>query len=214
VVIVEDGVTIFAGTITQARERGSGRPRAAPGTGAPQIVTTITAEDRNRIAERITVTETVAAGTTLKAFLTTLVAGYLTGFGVTLDASQATGPALPAMSFDLSRASRCCRRSPMRPATCGGSTTTRSSACGCPVIWRPRSTSDQADRPAKWDGDVEVETILGDNYANRVTVICAPVEEEAHVEQFTGDGTTDTWDVGVDRAPASRVRDRRPRGRS
>jgi hypothetical protein len=51
-------------------------------------------------------------------------------------------------------------------------------------------------RPApKWVGDVEVETILGDNYANRVTVICAPVEEEAHVETFTGDGSTSVFSL-------------------
>jgi hypothetical protein len=192
---VEDGVTFFAGTITQARERGVGGPVLAPGTGAPQIVTTITAEDHNRLAERITVTETVAAGTTLKAFLTTLVASYLTTFSVTLDAVQATGPALPAMSFDISRASEVLQA--LADAT---GYLWRIDYDKKLRMWLPGDLAapfdiDQADRPAKWGGDVEVETILGDDYANRVTVICAPVEEEAHVEQFTGDGSTSVFQL-------------------
>src|SRR5580765_7008778 len=51
VVVVEDGVTIFACTVTQARERGVGGPFIDQ-SGNPQIVTTITVEDHSRIAER------------------------------------------------------------------------------------------------------------------------------------------------------------------
>jgi hypothetical protein len=196
VTIVEDGVTIFAGNVTQTREKGFGGPNIYDSGGAPQIVTTITAEDYNRIGERVTVTETVAAGTTLTAFLTTLVSGYLTGLGVTLDPSQVTGPALPAMSFDLARASEVL--SALSDAT--GGYLWRIDYDKKLRMWLPGDLSapfdiDEFDSPAKWTGDVEVETILGDNYANRVTVICAPVTEEAHYEDFTGDGTTDTWDV-------------------
>jgi hypothetical protein len=193
IVVQEDGVTIFSGTVTQTRERGYGGPNLYDDSGAPQIVTTITAEDQGRLAERITVTETVAAGTTLKAFLTTLVTTYLSTFSVTLDASQATGPALPAMSFDVARASEVL--------------TALADATG--YLWRidydkqlrmwlPGDLTapfaiDEYDDPPRWTGDVEVETILGDNYANRVVVICAPVTDEAHVESFTGDGTTSVW---------------------
>jgi hypothetical protein len=191
--VQEDGVTIFAGVLTQTRERGFGGPNIYDVNGAPQIVTTVTAEDQNRLAERITVTETVVAGTTLKAFLTTLVSSYLTTFSVTLDASQATGPALPAMSFDVSRASEVLQA--LADAT---GYLWRIDYDKKLRMWLPGDLTapfdiDEYDDPPRWTGDVEVETILGDNYANRVVVICAPVTEEAHVESFTGNGTTSIW---------------------
>ena len=104
VAVVEDGATIFSGTVTQSREQGIGGP-VLDSDGSPQITTTITAEDHNRIGDRVSVTEAVVAGTLLKAFLTTLVTNYLSAFGVSLDGSQVNGPALPQMSFDISRAS-------------------------------------------------------------------------------------------------------------
>ncbi len=189
VVVIEDGVTVFAGTVTQARERGVGGP-VLDGDGNPQIVTTITVEDHSRIADRVSVTETVAAGTLLKTFLTTLVTNYLTTFSVSLDGSQVNGPALPDMSFDTSRASEVLQA--------------LSDATG--YLWRidydkklrmwlagdlaAPFNINQSDVPAKWGGDVEVETILGDTYANRVVVISDPVEVIGHTETFTGDGTT------------------------
>ena len=48
---------------------------------------------------------------------------------------------------------------------------------------------DEYDTPARWTGDVETEQILGDNYANRVTVISDPKEEQFHEEGMVGDGT-------------------------
>ncbi len=189
VVVVEDGVTIFAGTVTQARERGVGGP-VIDSDGNPQIVTTITVEDHSRIADRDTATETVAAGTLLKAFLTTLVTNHLGTFGVSLDGSQANGPALPDISFDTSRASEVLQA--------------LSDSTG--YLWRidydkklrmwlagdlaAPFNINQSDVPAKWGGDVEVETILGDTYANRVVVIGDPINVIGHTETFTGDGST------------------------
>jgi hypothetical protein len=195
VAVIEDGAIIFAGTITQVLERGVGGPVLDRVTGDPQIVSTITAEDYNRLAERITVTETVAEGTLLKTFLTTLVASYLTTFGVTLDAAQVNGPALPAMSFDIARASD----------------VLQALADATGYLWRIAYDKklrmwvsgdiaapfniNQSDVPPRWGGDVEVETILGDNYANRVVVISEPKEEDRHVEAFTGDGVTSTFSL-------------------
>ena len=194
VVVVEDGTTIFSGTITQTRERGVGGPVLKG--GVPQIVTTITAEDHNRIAERISITESLAADTTtLKAFLTTLVTNYLDDLGVTLHASQADGPTLPEMSFETVRANEVLQA--LSDAT---GYLWRIDYDKQLRMWLPGDlvapfNIDQSDSPPRWGGDVEVETMLGDSYANRVIVICAPVEEEAHVEQFTGDGTTSVWDL-------------------
>lgn len=193
VAIVEDGATIFAGIITQARERGLGGQPVLDAAGNPTIITTITAEDYNRLAERITVTETVADGTLLKTFLTTLVTDYLTTFGVTLDAAQVNGPALPAMSFDITRANEVLQA--LSDATgylwrIGYDKKLRMWAEG--DLTAPFNLN-QADDPPKWGGDVEVETILGDTYANRVRVVSDPMEEERHVETFTGDGVTSTF---------------------
>ena len=44
-------------------EKGLGGEPILDALGVPRIVSQITAEDQNRLAERITVTETVASGT-------------------------------------------------------------------------------------------------------------------------------------------------------
>ncbi len=192
VAVVEDGVTIFAGIVTQARERGVGGPFIDQ-SGNPQIVTTITVEDYSRIAERVSVTETVAAGTLLKDFLTTLVTNYLTAFSVTLHGSQVNGPALPAMSFDIARMSEVLQA--------------LSDASG--YLWRidydkklrmwlpgdltaPFNINQTTDVPHKWGGDVETEFILGDTYANRVIITSDPINVVEHVETFTGNGVDAT----------------------
>jgi hypothetical protein len=191
VAVLEDGVTIFAGTITQARERGAGGP-VIDAYGNPQIITQITAEDQNRIADRVTATETVAAGTLLKAFLTTLVTTYLSAFGVTLDASQVNGPALPDMSFDIARLTQVLQS--LADAT---GYVWRIDYDKKLRMWSPGDLTapfdiDQSDSPARWGGDVEIETILGDNYANRVIITSDPIDVVGHTETFTGDGSADS----------------------
>ena len=192
VAVVEGSTTIFAGTITQTREQGLGGQPVLDTDGNPQIVTTITAEDHNRIGDRVSATETVAAGTLLKAFLTTIVTNYLSAFGVSLDGAQVNGPALPAMSFDIALLTQ----------------VLQSLADATGYIWRidydkklrmwsPGDIAapfdiDQSDVPPKWGGDVEVETILGDNYANRVIIKSDPVNSVEHTETFTGDGIADS----------------------
>ena len=194
IVVQEDGNTIFAGTLTQTREQGFGGPNLYDATnGAPQIVTTLTAEDQNRIAERVTVTETVVAGTNLASCLSTLVTGYLASFGVLLDGAQVAGPALPAMAFDASRASEVLQA--LSDAT---GYLWRINYDKQLRMWLPGDLAapfdiDEYDDPPSWTGDVEVETALGDNYANRVIVICDPKEEEQHIEVFPGDGLTSTF---------------------
>ena len=191
VAIVESGTTIFAGTITQSRERGVGGP-VIDGSGHPQISTTITAEDYNRLADRVTVTEDVAAGTTLKAFLTTLVTTYLSGFSITLDAAQATGPTLGAMSFDIARASEVLQA--LAAATgyiwrIGYDKALRMWASG--DLTAPFNIN-QSDVPHRWGNDVEVETTLGDNYANRVIVVSGQITITDQTDTLVGDGVTDT----------------------
>jgi hypothetical protein len=193
VIVQEDGVTIFAGTITRLREKGFGGPNIYDQSGAPQIVTTITAEDYSRLAERVYVTEDVAEGTSLETFLTTLVDDYLDQFGVTLDAAQVTGPALPAMTFDLKRASEVLQA--LSDAT---GFIARIDYDKKLRMWEEGDLAapfdiDEFDDPPKWTDDVEVENILGDDYANKITVVSDPITEVGRVETFTGDGSEDEF---------------------
>jgi hypothetical protein len=191
----EDGVTIFAGTLTRVREAGYGGPNIYDQSGAPQIVTTITAEDYSRLAERVYVTEDVAEGTSLETFLTTLVDDYLDQFGVTLDAAQVTGPALPAMTFDLKRASEVLQA--LSDAT---GFIARIDYDKKLRMWQEGELSapfdiDEFDDPPKWTDDVSVENILGSDYANRIRVISDPINQVGRTETFTGDGSEDTFEL-------------------
>jgi len=92
VVFTEDGTTIFGGLIDRPLEAGFG---GVSSTAA--IVQNVSAVDFNIYASRIPLTADIPAGT-FKAFLT-VVAAALSAQGVTLDAGQATGPSLPALSY-------------------------------------------------------------------------------------------------------------------
>lgn len=197
--VEEDGVKIFSGVVMQAHEKGFGGPNiyevtaGSPGTYAPQIVTTITAEDHYRVLERVSVTLTIAEGTLLKAALTALVAELHASLGVTLHASQANGPALPNMTFERAKAAEVVQA--FSDATGWLSRVDYDIALR---MWEPGEIAapfniDEFDSPARWTGDVEVEAILGDDYANRVIVIAEPRSEEGRIETFVGDGVTDTF---------------------
>jgi hypothetical protein len=186
--VEEDGTIIFAGILMQTRERGFGGPNVYDdASGEAQIVTTITAEDFGRLAERVYLTETVAEGMLLEDFLNVLVT-YLWPFGVALHASQVTGPALPAMVFDRVLVSEV-----LQKVAAATGFVWRIDYDKKLRMWEPGDLAapfdiDEYDDPPRWTGDVEVERILGDNYANRVIVMSGLIEETNHVETFTGDG--------------------------
>lgn len=89
VLFVDGAVTWFGGLVQNVRERG------AANDGHQPITTEVTAIDYNVLATRRYFGEPIPAGT-LKAALTQLVP-YLPG--VTLDAAQVAGPALPAGAY-------------------------------------------------------------------------------------------------------------------
>lgn len=91
--VYEDGVFEMGGVITYSKERG------ALGEGLTAITTDITISDNNIYGERTFVNGTLPAGSTVEDALT-FAAGFLAGHGVTLDPEQATGPALPALTYD------------------------------------------------------------------------------------------------------------------
>lgn len=195
VVVEEDGVKIFSGTVKQVRESGFGAPNLYdPVTGAPQIVTRITAEDHFDIGERKTVTLTIADGTTLEDALTALVA-ELSALDVTLHPSQATGPTLPAMTFTSKRASEVIQA--FTDAT--GWLSRIDYDKQLRMFDQGELTApfniDEFDDPPRWTGDVEVENILGDDYANRVIVIVKLPEQKGRIERFDGDDVTATFSL-------------------
>jgi len=197
IIVEEDGTRIFAGYLTQTLERGfAGEPNLYdPDTAVEQIVTTITAEDYSRIAEHVHVTETVAAGTLLKTFLTTLITNYFGTLGVTLHGSQVNGPDLPDMVFDLASGDEVLK--------------SLSEATGYVYridydkklrMWAPGDlvapfNINEFDDPASWTDDVEVENIQGDDYANKVIVIGDLISEQYRIESWVGDGITDTFEL-------------------
>lgn len=193
-IVKEDGVRIFGGNNTQTHERGFGGPNLYDAvSGAPQIVTTITAEDYYRLPQRVYFTGTIADGTPLKDAMTAVLAGDLGTLGVTLDPAQVTGPTLPLLTFT--------RTLVADVAKAFSDATGYLSRIDYDKTWRMWAPGDiaapfdidETDDPPKWTDDVEVENILGDDYANRVIVTGALITQYGRVEQFTGDGTTTTF---------------------
>jgi hypothetical protein len=201
VIVREDGVRIFAGYITQVRERGFGGPNLYSADGHEQIVNEIGASDYSQLAQRRYVTVTIADGspaTTLHDFLSDLVDDYFDDYGVSLDASQDTGPNLEPAAFtnvvgtnvlnqvaeSLGRVWRIDYNKKLR-------------------MWEPGDLTapidiDEDDDPAKWTGDVEVERIASSLYANKVTVLSELITDHARTDTFTGDGLEDTFTLSYD----------------
>lgn len=195
--VEEDGVTIFAGRITQLRERGfAGAPNLYDAdSGAEQIVTSITAEDYSRVLEKVYVTETVAAGTLLKTFLTTLITDAFGTLGITLDSSQVDGPALADMTFDDASGAEVLRALEDATGYMSGLDYDKQLRMWAPGELSAPFNISEYDDPIRWTDDVEVENILGDEYANKVIVVGPVIEEYGRTETWTGDGVTTEFEL-------------------
>lgn len=183
VIITEDGTRIFGGLVQRPSERGI----LGDNTGAyDAIETTISAVDFHSYTERRYVNETLAAGT-MKSQLTTLVANYLTSYGVTLHASQVDGPTFPALEYAY------------RPLTeVLNEMATLSAKYGAPYVWtidhfkvlRMFQPSTQAapfnivEGDTNTVGDITVETTR-DKYANKIIVKVPTKTEIEREETFT-----------------------------
>ncbi len=92
-VLTEDGDPIFSGLIHTTDEAGSDGP-------APDAITTrVDAKGYGRYAEQVYVTS-AATSATLEAFLLAEIEPLLTGFGLSLDPAQITGPTLDIPAYD------------------------------------------------------------------------------------------------------------------
>lgn len=188
VLVTENGTNIFGGIIDGKTEQGLG------GDGVDPIVTTIQASSFNSFADERLVTEDIAAGN-LKAALTVLVA-YLTDRGVSLDAGQVNGPALPALHYENRKLTDVLNE--LTDISNG-------------YVWRIDGTKtlsmflpgtdaapfDIATGDGNAIGDIRVGERKGE-YANRVVVVYGSAGKLEIVDTFTGDGSTDTFDLTAD----------------
>jgi hypothetical protein len=193
VIINEDAVRIFGGVVTMVREHGAG--------GGAAIVTDITAADFNVYPERRIISRAFPIGT-LEDALNIIITDYLgTGFyNITLDAGQVTGPTLPALGYTVVRLDEVLNDLARLTAEAGD-----------PYVWRINefkelSMFQPSTEPAPFDiedplpitdarSDITVEHRRGPDYANRVIVFVPPTTQNNRIEAFTGDGTTDTFDL-------------------
>lgn len=187
-VIIMDGATReFAGLLEKPRERGM-----AGGKGIPAIVTSVSAADFNVYAERRYINE-IFPEQTLKARLTTIVANYFTGYGVTLSGSQVDGPTLATVEYKYIRADEVLNQ-----------TVTLTAETGDPFVWKidnfkVLSAFQPSTTPAPFNltgdpiaavlGDIEVESTFS-AYANRIIIKLPQKKQDGRIETFTGDGTT------------------------
>jgi hypothetical protein len=91
-IVMRNGTRIFGGLIDEPTEHGF------QGVGLTPITTELNVLDFNDLPKRRYVSATIPAGT-LKAALQIVVV-YLAPYGITLDPAQATGPSLPALTYD------------------------------------------------------------------------------------------------------------------
>lgn len=189
VLIVEDSVPVFAGTIDRVTERGLVQGYKA------NIVVECSCVDHNALPER-RVVNTTFPEETLKTRLTTIVATYLDDFGVTLDAGQVDGPTLPLRTYTLVGLTEVLN-----------DTMTLTAEAGEPFLWRiddtkvllaaqPSTVNAPFDitsnTPAEVVGDIEMQTSM-DDFANAVYVQGPTTQANNREETFTGDGAEDTF---------------------
>lgn len=185
-IVTEGGTRILGGLIDHPSEKGLLQGASAA------IETSVNVVDFNAYAERRFVNETIVEGT-LKAALTTLVANYLTGYGVTLDAGQVTGPTLPELTYDYRKMTEVLDELATLTADAGEPFVWRIDAFKVLRMYQPSTTAAPFDiignAPSEVMGDIEVEETR-DQYANRIIVKTPSKTEMNRVETFTGDGAT------------------------
>lgn len=139
------------------------------------------------------VTATVPAGTSLKAAMTTYLLPYVTGYGVAIDAGQATGPTLPvAFVWDGVLWSECVRQ--LSDATLWPSAIDYAkqwSMVDPTTTFAPYDIS-TANRNAS-GGDTTVEVTQPDSTPNRIIVKYGTAVELSKTTNFVGDGVTTTF---------------------
>lgn len=184
VTVTEDATTIFGGVLLRVTRAG------VAGRGVKPTELAIEASGYKSYAERRYVTEEIPTGS-VKAALQVLD-DYLTPYGVSLDAAQATGPTIEALSFNHLLLSECLSQI--------------SALSGW--VWEIDAAKklrmfDPASTAAPWNVTAGDGHILGDvvvepsqvPYANRVYLSYGASTNGlvARSDTFTGNGSATSW---------------------
>ena len=206
VVIERDSSRIFAGLITTPREAGFHGGVKVP------IITQVTAGDHGMYADRRAVKEELPIGSLLDAL--EVLEGYLTGYGISLDAGQVAGPTLPALIWDYKRLSDCLNELSTLTAQFGEQFIWKIDEDLVLSMYQPSLVSAPFDLIE--DGSGKIAAIVGDltvektreTYANRIIVKVPAKVELGRTEVFTGDDVTDTFalDYQLTRFPYGVIR--------
>lgn len=182
--VTHNSIVVFAGIIESVLER------RVPGK-LNAVDSEIVAASYKTLFDDYFVTETVADGTTLLAFLETLETNYFPDLGVTLAAGQATGPNLEAMDFrEVSLATVFSELSRVTRYVWDANEDLEFEMFLPTATPAPYNIS-TADKLI--DGDMTVERKR--RTANRVVVIFGGEGLKPYTQSFVGDGSTDTFDL-------------------
>ena len=194
--LIENGITIFLGSIQRASVAGLAGQPLAP------LATRIDCVDSNGIADARYLNATIPAGT-VKQQLQFIIATWLGAYGVTLDPAQDDGPSIPALAYTYRSNRRCS----------DGLTDIAKLARG--RVWKINdalqlSALEPASLPSPFglvEGD---ENIIGDftvdvtseGYANRVIIAGNGSEVIGQKDTFAGNGVQTVFVLTLKNVPA------------
>lgn len=189
VAYVENGVTEFGGIITGVREHEF----AGLGEEIHEFVTEVSASDYSVLSTRRFIIGQSRPAESLADRLAFFVT-YLSQYGVTLSVSQATGPTLPATTYTS-----------VSVQGALNDVATLTAASGDPYSWKidgdkilsaTQATAapfDLADGDTRLVGDIEVEEVRAEGYANKVIVVNTNLAMTVIPADFMADGVATSW---------------------
>jgi hypothetical protein len=192
VFVTENGVRIFGGYVTGLRERGFSGPNGG------DFVVEIQATSYEINAQRRVITELISQGSpaeTISDALTTLVTNYYDDVGVTLHPDQATGPDLPALTFERVRGDQVNREIAESVGYLISIDFENRLRAWAPGDIEAPEDYDEDVNPEILTGDIEVEKQLQNGYANKVILVGEGIVVPDHIDSFVGDGAEDTFDL-------------------
>jgi hypothetical protein len=188
-VLSSTGIVGFAGEVEKAPVAGLG------GWGVPTTEVHVAGVDFQGLLDRVVITAT-RSSESLTARVAWLITEGLDDEGVTIHPDQDTGPTLEAATYSARVASSIVEDI-VREVS---GTAARSAVL---TYLKEFGILLPADRPAPFDviygngvaiGDIVVEESLAD-YANQVHLVVGDTRKTEVAELFTGNGSTDTWNL-------------------
>jgi hypothetical protein len=186
VLLTENGTRIFGGTVDVPSERGI-RPH-----GGTPLSNTVSVTDFNGYAARRHVNGVIAAGT-LEATLL-VIEPYLTNYGVSLDPSQVTGPAVPSLYLPMVLTRKVLDDLSILTGYVWEIDYNKVLRMFNPgTVAAPFNINTASDDYVI--GDISVEKVR-DEYANRIIVLAGSGLRDTE-DEFTGDGSTTEFTLTV-----------------